>query len=94
MVIAAIVAGAAVAGPAFAHASLRSSDPADGAVLEAAPTEIVLRFTEPVDLVDDAIRLLDGSGTQVEIGVVDQALGSDTLRAAVPELANGTYAVG
>ena len=94
LVVVAAFCGLAIAGQAFAHASLMSSDPADGAVLEVAPTEIVLRFTEPVDPVDDSIRLLDGAGARIQLGEVDQALGSDTMRIDVPELADGTYAVG
>ena len=34
---------------AGAHASLRSSDPADGAIVEVAPSAVVLTFTEPPD---------------------------------------------
>ncbi|CZT36088.1 copper resistance CopC/CopD family protein [Rhizobium sp. 9140] len=52
------------AGAAFAHAQLVASDPADGAVLAAAPDEIVLTFSEPVDPL--VFRLSDPTG-QVEI---------------------------
>ena len=38
----------AAAGPASAHAALRSSDPADGASLPTPPEQISLVFTEPV----------------------------------------------
>lgn len=34
--------------PAAAHASLLSSNPADGAALEALPSEVVLTFSEPI----------------------------------------------
>ncbi|MEZ5220358.1 MAG: copper resistance protein CopC [Ilumatobacteraceae bacterium] len=95
LVVLAALCGLAIAGQAFAHASLKSSDPADGAVLDVAPTEIVLRFTEPVDPVDDSIRLLDGTGTRIPLGSVEQSLGADTMRVELPaELAEGTYAVG
>ncbi|HEU5369222.1 MAG TPA: copper resistance protein CopC [Ktedonobacterales bacterium] len=38
-----------LAGVAFAHASYVSSDPAAGAVLAAAPTQVTVRFAENVD---------------------------------------------
>ncbi len=82
------------AGTAGAHASLASSDPADGAVLETAPTAIVLTFTEPVDPVEGSIRLLAGNGTPIDVGDADQSLGDATMRVAVPALDDGTYAVG
>lgn len=94
LVVLAALCGLAIAGQALAHASLMSSDPADGAVLDVVPTEIVLRFTEPVDPVDDAIRLLDGTGARVTVAAVDQSLGADTMRVELPELADGTYAIG
>jgi copper transport protein len=81
-------------GTASAHASLASSNPADGAVLETAPTELVLNFTEPVDPVDDSVRLLSGDGTPIDIDDADQTLGDTTLRVALPDLDDGTYAVG
>lgn len=37
-----------VATPAWAHAKLQSSSPAQGASLSAAPTRVVLTFGEPV----------------------------------------------
>jgi copper transport protein len=49
--------------PAYAHAQLVSSDPANGARLATAPSEIVLRFSERVNLVRDGIRLLNSDGT-------------------------------
>jgi len=48
----------------LAHASLVSSVPADGASLDAAPAELVLRFDEPVHPVQ--LRLVDATGRAVE----------------------------
>ena len=42
--VAALLLGAA---PAFAHTRLQSSDPADGASLDAGPQRVSLTFNEP-----------------------------------------------
>ncbi|KJY46271.1 hypothetical protein VR46_10030, partial [Streptomyces sp. NRRL S-444] len=44
------------AAPALAHAGLSGSDPADGAVLNAAPKQVTLTFTESVSFPDGALR--------------------------------------
>ncbi|MGY2753798.1 copper transport protein [Thermostichus sp. MS-CIW-21] len=46
--------------PAFAHASLLSTFPEDGAVLQEAPTQVRLVFDEPVQLTQ--LQVLDGNG--------------------------------
>ena len=46
--------------PASAHAELLETTPEDGAVLETAPMNAELRFSEHVQLVDGAIRLFPG----------------------------------
>jgi len=51
-----------VASPAYAHAQLLSTNPANGARLDTPPAEIVLRFTERVNTVRDGLRLLDATG--------------------------------
>ena len=53
----ALAAGAAAARPALAHAELRASEPAEGAVLPASPGGISLSFTEPMRVT--SLRLLD-----------------------------------
>jgi copper transport protein len=71
-----------------------SSFPANQELLEVAPDEIALQFTEAVDPIDPAIRLLDASGDVVEIGAVDQSAGPDRIRASIPAtLDDGTYVV-
>ncbi|MGO4598904.1 copper resistance CopC/CopD family protein [Terrabacter sp. 2RAF25] len=51
-----------LATPAWAHAELVSSTPANGTRLEVAPRSVELTFTESVDLVDGGLRLLDSTG--------------------------------
>ena len=48
--------------PAFAHADLLETTPADGAVLDAAPATVELRFNEPVQVVDGGMLLFPGGG--------------------------------
>jgi copper transport protein len=87
----AVLAGARTAS---AHAELVSSSPANQEVLEQAPTEIVLQFTEGIDPIDPGIRLVDADGNDVDLGAVDQSAGADRMRSAVPDtLADGTYVV-
>ncbi len=91
-VAAALVAALAVlvpAAPASAHASLVSTDPADGSLLDEAPSEVVLTFNEPVRLTAQAITVYDAtgqpvasdasaSGTAVTVDLAEDALGRGT----------------
>lgn len=56
-----------VASPAFAHAHLESSNPADGAVLETAPAEVTLRFSDPVEPVEGGFELSRAGGETVTL---------------------------
>ncbi|MFF2861733.1 copper resistance CopC/CopD family protein [Streptomyces rubiginosohelvolus] len=85
------------AGPASAHAALTGSDPADGAVVDTAPKEVTLSFSEAIAVGDDSIRVLDPSGKRAdtEAGPKDLSEGS-TVRYGVAlhsGLPDGTYTV-
>jgi copper transport protein len=84
------LAGVAFATPVFAHAVLVETQPSDRAVLGEAPTQIVLRFNEPVRPV--AIQVLDQDGRGVA-GDVVHTLNNDLQIAVPPKLANGSYLV-
>ena len=93
------VLGAAVAAlalvlcgaPAAAHAELISVSPADGEVLDAAPTEVVLTFSEPVSLTGGSVRVLDDDAEDVSTGTTME---NETITAALADgLADGTYTV-
>jgi copper transport protein len=77
--------------PAAAHASLISSDPAEGEVLAEAPDDVVFTFDERVSLIDGSIQVFDAAGEAVE----SSAAGEDeVVTADLPdELSNGTYVV-
>ncbi len=82
------------AGTVSAHAELISSFPGNQELLEVAPSEIALQFTETVDPIEPGIRLVDADGDDVEIGSVDQSAGSDRMRASIPgTLDDGTYVI-
>ncbi|HWO63812.1 MAG TPA: copper resistance CopC family protein [Umezawaea sp.] len=61
---------AATATPAFAHAELIGSDPAAGASLPAAPTRIVLTFSEPVGLAATPVTVTGPDGSTWKVGQV------------------------
>jgi copper transport protein len=80
--------------PASAHALLRSSTPADGAQLSAAPSKIVLEFTETPDPAVSSIQLLDSSGASVPSGKPQPVAGKPTeLDVSVGKLPQGVFTV-
>ncbi|MFE1250686.1 copper resistance protein CopC [Streptomyces sp. NPDC058766] len=83
------------AGPASAHAALRSTDPGDGSVVQRAPRHVTLTFTESVGLLDDSFRVFGPDQRRVRTGEAAHADGrSDTARVGLPgKLARGTYTV-
>lgn len=78
------------AGDAAAHATLVSTSPSPGAVLDAAPDEVRVTFDEPVVSDEDSLRVVDATGAIVSGPVeVDGA----TLRVHVPDQGDGWFAV-
>ncbi|WP_405457803.1 copper resistance CopC/CopD family protein [Streptomyces globisporus] len=85
------------AGPASAHAALTGSDPADGAVVDTAPKEVTLSFSEAIAVGDDSIRVLDPSGKRADTEAEPKDLSEGStvrygvaLRSGLPD---GTYTV-
>jgi copper transport protein len=99
VVLVAVVAGAlgglmAAAPTASAHAALKESDPANGALLDESPSEIRLTFTEPPDLSLTTIGVLDRFGAPVPTGPVDRVPGDNhAIRVALQGLSDGVYTV-
>jgi copper transport protein len=85
----------ALAGPAAAHANLASSDPAADALLDHAPAEVTMTFTEPPDPKLSLVHVLDVNGSNVETGPVEAVAGQDDqLRIPLPGgLPDGVYTV-
>ncbi|WP_030576144.1 copper resistance CopC/CopD family protein [Streptomyces anulatus] len=85
------------AGPASAHAALTGSDPRDGAVVDTAPKEVTLSFSEAIAVGDDSIRVLDPSGKRADTDAEPRDLSEGgTVRYGVAlhsGLPDGTYTV-
>ncbi|WP_405819450.1 copper resistance protein CopC [Streptomyces sp. NBC_01390] len=83
------------AGTASAHAALRDTDPRDGSVLDSAPRQVTLSFTESVGLLDDSFRVFDPDGRRVSTGEAKHVEGrSDGVRVSLPKgLGKGTFTV-
>jgi hypothetical protein len=58
----------ATATPAFAHAELTASTPAENASLAAAPTRIELTFNEPVTLPENPIEIVGPQNVTWQVG--------------------------
>ncbi|CAL9509463.1 hypothetical protein SUDANB176_03621 [Streptomyces sp. enrichment culture] len=86
----ALLAGAA---PASAHAALTGSDPRQGAVVDRAPAQVSLTFSEPVAVSDDAVRVLDPKGKRVDRGAPANPSGTTYSVRLVSGLPDGTYTV-
>ncbi|MEV7114688.1 copper resistance CopC/CopD family protein [Streptomyces anulatus] len=85
------------AGTASAHAALTGSDPQDGAVVDTAPKEVTLSFSEAIAVGDDSIRVLDPSGKRADTEAEPRDLSEgSTVRYGVAlhsGLPDGTYTV-
>jgi copper transport protein len=77
------------AAPAWAHASLVSTNPADGTVVAAAPSQLTLAFSEPVAPI--VLRLIgpDGTSTPLE----RYQLKDKTLVIEAPAMERGTHVI-
>jgi copper transport protein len=62
----AIVLLLSTASVAFGHARFDQADPAPGATLDAAPTEVTIWYTEGIQEQDSWIHVLDGNGARVD----------------------------
>ncbi|WP_427166771.1 copper resistance CopC/CopD family protein [Streptomyces sp. C1-1] len=89
-VIGVLLAGA---GPASAHAALTGSDPAQGVVVDKAPTQVTLSFSEKVATSDDSLRVLDPKGKRVDTGKPANISGTSYAVQLKSGLPDGTYTV-
>ncbi|PTM95548.1 copper resistance CopC/CopD family protein [Streptomyces sp. VMFN-G11Ma] len=89
-VIGVLLAGA---GPASAHAALTGSDPAQGVVVDTAPSQVTLTFSEKVATSDDSLRVLDPKGKRVDAGNPANVSGTSYAVKLKGGLSDGTYTV-
>lgn len=85
-----VLAGAS---PAAAHAELVSTDPEEGAVLEAAPETVTLTFNEPVRLTSQEVAVYDAQGETVDASAGASGVEVTVALTGAADLANGTYVV-
>ncbi|MBW4437719.1 MAG: copper chaperone PCu(A)C [Pleurocapsa minor GSE-CHR-MK-17-07R] len=80
---------------AHAHANLAESQPAPNTRLEAAPADIRLRFTEPLEPAFSRITLRDSAGQTVDVpaAALDPADPYVLVSGAIPALDAGVYTV-
>lgn len=92
--VAAFCLGLLAVGPVSAHAELVSSDPEANASMTESPAELSLQFTEPIDLANASVELLDPTQSPVD-GIGDPAVADQgrTLTVPLPELDPGVYVV-
>jgi copper transport protein len=84
----AVVGGAS---PASAHATLVSSDPAEGTVLAESPGRVAFTFDEAVQLVPGGLLAFDASGEQVD---VEASASGTVVEGDLPDtLDEGTYVI-
>ena len=84
----------AAAIPSDAHAAIESTDPANGALLEKPPSQIVLTFTEPPDLELTIVGVVDGTGASVPTGPPESAPGANReVRVHLDPVPDGVYTV-
>ncbi|ARF56472.1 copper resistance CopC/CopD family protein [Streptomyces gilvosporeus] len=98
LAVVAVLLGALFGGaaPAFAHAALTGSDPAQGSVVDHAPEQVSLTFSEGVAMGDDSIRVLDPKGKRVDRGKLRDLCSGGVVKYAAglpPGLGDGTYTV-
>jgi copper transport protein len=81
------------AAPASAHAALTGSDPKQGAVVDEAPAQVKLTFSEKVAMADGSVRVLAPSGKRADTGKTTD-LGANTYGVKLRKgLSDGTYTV-
>lgn len=77
-----------------AHAQLDRTSPVASSVVPNSPSEILLDFSEPVDIALGSIRLFDRSNQEIPLGDLRHQVGDKSIIVAdVPQLASGPYAV-
>lgn len=95
LIVVTAIAGLTVcAQPAMAHAQLASTEPAEAAILDAAPDRIKLHFEEPVRTVLDGVRVYDQDGRRIDTKKASLVKGDDTtVEMSLGNLRNGGYVV-
>jgi copper transport protein len=89
----ALCAGALAPAAASAHAVLLGTEPQDGATVKTTPREVIFEFNQAVGGTLGAVRVYNGTGTEVDDGVVSHPDGNEHwMGVGLPaHLPDGTY---
>jgi len=93
MVVAGLLVPLATAPSADAHAILKSSSPAAGAVLGKAPGSVLLRFSEPIETSLGAIQVIGPDGGRVDRGDLLRPAGGEVGVELEGDLPEGSYTI-
>jgi copper transport protein len=88
--------GVLVGAPAaWAHATLVTTDPADGAIVKQAPTTVSATFDEPVGVSSDSLQVFAPNGARVDTGGTTHGSKPQEIVVKLKSgLGHGTYTVG
>ncbi len=78
---------------AHAHARLRSASPAPGDMLNAAPKEVSIVFSEALEAKFSSIEVRDAKGTRFDDGAAHGGADAKTLVVGLKPLSPGDYTV-
>ena len=78
---------------AAAHAVLLQTVPANDAVVQEQPNQVVLHFDEPVETALGSVRIYDGAGKRVDAETISRPDATSVAVAIDRTLARGTYTV-
>lgn len=87
-----LLAATGPASPAYAHAVLESTSPEADSLIQEAPTQVVLTFSEPVNPVPDRVRVIAPDGSRVDHNE-PRASGQQLIIPIRPLTQPGTYLV-
>ena len=87
-----VLAGAPAA---WAHATLDSTSPAEGAIVARAPAQVSATFDEPVGVSADGLQVFAPDGSRVDTGQTTHGRTPEQITVGLrPGLGRGTYTVG
>ena len=81
----------ATAAPAWAHATLEATSPADGTHMDQAPPAVSLTFSEDIGAPLGAVRVFDAQGKRVDDG--DVVARNETVSVGMDRVSDGGYIV-
>lgn len=78
---------------AYAHPTVKYSDPASSTTVSAGITQVVIRYSEAIEIDFSAIKVLDNNGNQIDNRDTKYFEGDYSLVVTTPPLTDGIYTV-